>query len=194
MGGLLDRFTDIDAEEWYVKSVDWAVKNGVMNGYKGTTSFGPNDVLTREQAAAVLYNYLAEGAAGYGGSGMPDVSDDWYTKAVNWAVANGIMSGYDSGEFGVGDELTREQFCAIIANAVGADLEGIDESALDAFPDAGGVSGWARRAVAWAVESGVIHGAELGDGSRALQAGRAISRSEMAAMMMNADSSGILGK
>ena len=83
VGGLLDRFTDIDAEEWYVKSVDWAVKNGVMNGYKGTTSFGPNDVLTREQAAAVLYNYLAEGAAGYGGSGMPDVSDDWYTKAVN---------------------------------------------------------------------------------------------------------------
>ena len=109
-------------------------------------------------------------------------------------MANGIMNGYDSGEFGVGDELTREQFCAIIANAVGADLEGIDESALDAFSDAGGVSEWARRAVAWAVESGVIHGAELGDGSRALQAGRAISRSEMAAMMMNADSSGILGK
>ena len=192
--GLLDRFTDIDAEEWYVKSVDWAVKNGVMNGYKGMTSFGPNDVLTREQAAAVLYNYLAEGAAGYDSSGMPDVSDDWYTEAVNWAVANGIMNGYDSGEFGVGDALTREQFCAIIANAVGADLEGIDESALGAFPDAGGASEWARRAIAWAVESGVIHGAELEDGSRALQAGRAISRSEMAAMMMSAEASGVLGR
>lgn len=125
---------------------------------------------------------------------MPDVSDDWYTEAVNWAVANGIMNGYDSGEFGVGDALTREQFCAIIANAVGADLEGIDESALGAFPDAGGASEWAHRAVAWAVESGVIHGAELEDGSRALQAGRAISRSEMAAMMMNAEASGVLGR
>lgn len=142
----------------------------------------------------MLYNYLAEGAAGYDSSGMPDVSDDWYTEAVNWAVANGIMNGYDSGEFGVGDALTREQFCAIIANAVGADLEGIDESALGAFPDAGGASEWARRAVAWAVESGVIHGAELEDGSRALQAGRAISRSEMAAMMMNAEASGVLGR
>ena len=142
----------------------------------------------------MLYNYLAEGAAGYDSPGMPDVSDDWYTGAVNWAVANGTMNGYDSGEFGVGDALTREQFCAIIANAVGADLEGIDESALGAFPDAGGASEWAHRAVAWAVESGVIHGAELEDGSRALQAGRAISRSEMAAMMMNAEASGVLGR
>ena len=68
----------------------------------------------------------------------------------------------------------------------------VDPSALDAFADAGGVSGWARAAVAWAVQSGVLSGAELADDSRELQAGREVSRAEMSAMLMNAVRAGAL--
>lgn len=97
------------------------------------------------------------------------------------------MGGYGgSDEFGVGDGLTREQFCAVIANAAGADLEGQDEFALGAFADAPGVSAWARPAVAWAVEHGVISGVEQADGSRTLDATRVLTRAEMAAMMVSA--------
>ena len=53
-------FSDIDSGQWYHEAVDWAFANKVMNGY-GDGTFGPNDPLCREQAAAVLYNYLGEG-------------------------------------------------------------------------------------------------------------------------------------
>ena len=187
-------FTDVDQSLWYHGAVDWALAGGVMNGYEGSANFGPNDVLTREQAAAVLYNYLAEGATGADQTSHADVDQSqWYAEAVNWAVAAGVMNGYEgSDEFGIGDALTREQFCAVIANAVGADVDAADESVLDAFPDADGVSPWARKAVAWAVGAGVINGVELEGGGRALQVSRALNRAEMAAMMMNADASGVL--
>ncbi|MBM6905304.1 S-layer homology domain-containing protein, partial [Collinsella tanakaei] len=184
-------FPDIDQDEWYHDSVDWAIGAGVFHGYDDGT-FGPDDVLTREQAAAVLYNYLG-GAPGAPGSGLSDVSEDWYTDAVNWAVANGVMTGYEgAGAFGVGDALTREQFCSVVAKAMGADLEGVDASVLDGFSDADSVSGWARSAVAWAVEAGVVNGVENPDGTRSLQGARDITRAEMAAMMKNAVDAGVL--
>lgn len=184
-------FPDIDQDEWYHDSVDWAIEGGVFHGYDDGT-FGPDDVLTREQAAAVLYNYLG-GEPGAPGSGLSDVSEDWYTDAVNWAVANGIMTGYEgAGAFGVGDALTREQFCSVVAKAMGADLEGVDASVLDGFSDADSVSGWARSAVAWAVQAGVVNGVENPDGTRSLQGARDITRAEMAAMMKNAVDAGVL--
>ena len=118
---------------------------------------------------------------------FPDVAwGEWYFDAVTRASELGLMNGYDDGTFGPADGLTREQFCAVIANAAGADLEGQDESALGAFADAPGVSAWARPAVAWAVERGVISGVEQADGSRTLDATRVLTRAEMAAMMVNA--------
>lgn len=184
-------FTDIDQDQWYHDAVDWAIDNEVFHGY-GDGTFGPNDILTREQAAAVLYNYLG-GEPGSEASGLGDVADGWYTEAVNWAVANGVMNGYDGTDtFGIGDALTREQFCAVVANAVEANLEDGDLSVLDAFPDSEEISDWARPAVAWAVQQGILNGVENDDGMRTLQGVRDITRAEMAAMMQNAVDAGVL--
>ena len=109
-----------------------------------------------------------------------------------WAVDRGVMSGYDAETFGVGDPLTREQFAAVLANACGADVASADQSALGAFPDASGVSPWARRAVAWAVSGGLLEGEEAPGGGRALAPGRAVTRAEMAAMAMRAVRAGAL--
>lgn len=187
-------FADVDQSKWYHDAVDWAVKEGVFHGYS-PSAFGPDDVLTREQAAAVLYNYLG-GESGAAGSGLVDVEGgQWYTDVVNWVVANGIMTGYtNSDDFGVGDALTREQFCAVIAKAMKADLSSVDLVALESFPDADEISGWARPAVAWAVEQGVLNGVENADGTRMLQGVRNITRAEMAAMMKNAVDEGVLQK
>ena len=78
-----------------------------------------------------------------------------------------------------------------LAKAAKADLSAADESALDAFPDAAGVTGWARPAVAWAVETGVIGGVETKDGLE-LQATRTVTRAEMAKMIVNAIGVGVL--
>ncbi len=186
-------YPDIDQGDWYHDPVDWAIEEGVVHGYDDGT-FGPNDVLTREQAAAVLYNYLG-GTEGSSDSGLADVADDWYTDAVNWAVANGVMTGYEgTGTFGVGEALTREQFCAVVAKAMKVDLSDVDTSVLDAFPDAALTSDWAKPAVAWAVQMGIVNGVELDDGTRILSADRDITRAEMAAMMLNAVDAGALVK
>lgn len=190
-----DAFSDIDSGQWYHEAVDWAFANKVMNGY-GDGTFGPNDVLYREQAATVLYNYLGEGDTSAPAAPLSDVDQAaWYATSLNWVFGNGIMNGYDgSDRFGVGDALTREQFCAVIANAVDANTADADLSVLDAFPDAAEVSSWARPSVAWAVERGLLNGVEQVGGTRALSATRDITRAEMATMMSNAVDAGVLAK
>lgn len=122
-------------------------------------------------------------------------SGQWYHEAVDWAFANKVMNGYDgSDRFGVGDALTREQFCAVIATAVDANTADADLSVLDAFPDSAEVSSWARPSVAWAVELGLLNGVVLAGGTRALSATRDITRAEMATMMLNAVDAGVLAK
>lgn len=187
-----EAFEDVDLTMWYHEAVDWALLNDAMNGYENGT-FGPDDPLAREQAAGVLWNLLGNKDTSAPAATHADVDQNaWYTDAVNWAVENGYMNAYDGTDrFGIGDALTREQFACVIANAAGADLDAADSSAMSKLPDAGAVSDWAEDAMAWAVDLGVINGVET-DNGRELQPGRTISRSEMAAMTMNAVTSGVL--
>ncbi|MBM6777722.1 S-layer homology domain-containing protein [Collinsella tanakaei] len=187
-------FPDVPEGAWYHDVVTRAAQLGVMNGYSGSGLFGPLDWLTREQAAAVMFNYLGEGNLAAPPAPHRDVLNDWYTDAVNWAVAEGVMGGYAGSDlFGIGRTLTREEFCAVIANAAGTDLNAADASALDRFADGNSVSDWARPAVAWAVEAGIMNGVEMEDGSRELQATRGLVRAEMAAMTVSAIDTGVLG-
>ena len=187
-----EAFEDVDLTMWYHDAIDWALEMGAMNGYEDGT-FGPTDPLAREQAAGVLWNLLGNKDTSAPAATHADVDQNaWYTDAVNWAVANGYMNGYDGTDrFGIGNALTREQFACVIANAAGADLDAADSSAMSKLPDAGAVSDWAEDAMAWAVDLGVINGVET-DNGRELQPGRTISRSEMAAMIMNAVACGAL--
>lgn len=187
-------FTDINHDNWYHDSIDWAVEEGIFHGYDNGT-FGPDDTLTREMAATVLYNYFG-GESDTGSTGLTDVAGDmWYSDAVNWAVVNGVMTGYEgTGTFGVGDGLTREQFCSVVAKAMKIDLSDVDTTVLDEFIDADSVSEWARPAVAWAVQQGILNGVEMDDGTRALSGIRDITRAEMAAMMKSAVDADVLVK
>ena len=188
-------YTDVPADAWYYDEVIRVTELGFMGGY-GDGTFGPEHKLLREQASMVMWNALGEGATDAPAADRSDVAqDEWYSNAVNWVVASELINGYDgSDKFGVGDPLTREQFACIIANAAGADLSEQDTSVLDGYVDGDGVSDWARSAVAWAVETGVINGVEGEDGTRTLDAVRDITRAEMAAMMLNAIDAGALAE
>ena len=187
-------FTDVAEGDWYYGAVSFVYANGLMTGYEGTTLFGPEDALGREQAAAVLHRALGAGEHA-GDCGLADVvQSDWYAQPVNWAVETGLIAGYGdgSGLFGVGDALTRDQFAAIIARVAGADLSKADPSALGAFSDGGEVAGWAVPAVSWAVQTGVLEGSDDGSGGMELRASAEITRGEMAAMIMRAAEAGLL--
>ena len=185
-------YSDVAQEDWFWDPVRRASMAGLMHGYPDGT-FGPDNGLLREEAATVMWNLMGAGDVSRPAASHGDVAQgEWYSPYVNWAVDSRIMEGYDAGGFGIGDALTREQFAAVIAKAVGADVDAADQSALEAFPDADGVSDWATATMAWAVENGLVNGVETEDGARELQAGRTLTRAEMATMMMNAIDKGVL--
>ena len=91
-------FTDVAAGAWYADAVNWAATNGIVGGY-GNGNFGPEDSITREQMAVLLYNY-----AKFKGEDMTATADlstfsdgdqvsDWAQYAMKWAVAEGLISG-----------------------------------------------------------------------------------------------------
>ena len=94
-------FADVDASAWYHDPIDWAVENGVMSGYSGSGLMGPDDALTREQAAAVLMRWAAmrgeDTSARADLSAYPDAGDvsPWARDCMGWAVAAGVVSGVD---------------------------------------------------------------------------------------------------
>ena len=91
------------------------------------------------------------------------------------------MTGYESGAFGPADALTREQAATVLWRAAGSPEAECD---LSAYPDAGGVSGFASSAMRWAVSEGVISGREPEPGALVLDPQGACSRAELAALMM----------
>ena len=185
-------FADVHEYDWFYDTVNYATTNGIMNGYAGTNLFGPNDVMTREQAAAVLYNYLGHGAIAPAAPQADINQTDWYARPVNWAIATGYMNGYDSRTFGVGDSLTREQVACIIANVTGNSTTQANPAKFNALPDHNATSSWARTCVTWAVDKGVINGVNQPNGTRLLNPGGTATRAEMAAVIKNAIFSGLL--
>ena len=151
-------FTDVPQNAWFADAVNYAVRNGLMNGV-GNGRFDPNGSMTRAMLVTVLWRY--EGSPEEGVNGFTDVPDgQWFTKAVAWAAENGIVGGIGGGKFDPNGNVTREQMAAILFRY--ADQKDIDtsERATLNFPDAAKVSAWATDAIAWTVAEGIIGGSD----------------------------------
>ena len=167
-------FLDVAEGAWYYDAVAYCYENGIMDG-TSSVSFAPGMLLNRAMAAQVLYN-LADGTASTA-AGFPDVAASaWYADAVNWAAANGYVTGYDNGSFGPEDSLTREQLAVILYRYAGSPEP---TGSLDGFTDAASTSDYAVDALRWAVGEGLLTGK---DGGRLDPAGTA-SRAELAQIL-----------
>lgn len=181
-------FPDVDQSQWYHDAVDWAVENQVFRGYDdGTSTFGPDDGLSRAQMAVVLWRLAGEPASD---SALPSDCDasSWYAKAVSWALGEGIFTGYQdgSGSFGPADGLTREQAVTVLWRIAGSPIVDCD---LSKFPDAENVSPFALDAMRWAVSEGVLTGMEDEPGSFTLAPQAVGPRAQMAALLMRMEAS-----
>lgn len=93
-----NNFTDVSSSDWYDKAASWAQSKGIITGYEDGR-FGPNDPLTREQLALILYNYAK--SEGHSTSTKADLSkfadgtstSPWAQQAMSWAVGEGLLSG-----------------------------------------------------------------------------------------------------
>lgn len=175
-------FLDVKKSDWFYDAVSYAVENGLMSGMSEDI-FAPNTPLTREMLAVVLYNVEGQ-PEGTEANTFTDVKGDmWYTDAILWANENGIVAGYDNGAYGVGDLITREQFATILYRY--AQFKGYDTTqggmAVREFSDYENISDYARPAMAWVVNAGIMGG--MDDGTLMPQ-GKA-TRAEAATMLMN---------
>ena len=121
--GLQD-FLDVAPGSWYYEPVTYAASRGLVQGYGDTGLFGPDDTLTRAQAAVILCRYFAPemDLDDYqdNRTGMADVEGyAWYTNAANWAVGTGVIGGRvhpdGTASFDPHDTITREELCTVIA-------------------------------------------------------------------------------
>ena len=101
---------------WYEKGMDWAKANGVSDGTN------PENVITREQLAAMMYRYAGSPATSESLDGFTDNSavSDYAADAMRWAVEQGIISGMGDGTLAPQGDATRAQVAAMLTNFINA--------------------------------------------------------------------------
>lgn len=114
------RFTDVAPGSWYAPYVAWAVEHGVTTGTSAAT-FAPDDTITREQMAAMIYRYASSA-----GVTLPKTRDavrfsdasgfsGWAIEAIDALTRAGILDGVGAGRFAPQESATREQACKMLA-------------------------------------------------------------------------------
>lgn len=177
-------FTDVPENVWYRGPVEFVYQNGYMSGTSDTT-FSPSQSVTRGMMVMVLYRI----------AGSPEVSQEdceyfsdtqgrYYTEAVGWAKANGIVSGISETRFGPNNRITRQDAMLIFYRYC-VDYLGMDGSCsgdLSGFVDEGNVSGYAEKAVSWAVDNGLMSGSSSSSGMKLNPKGN-LTRAEAATVL-----------
>lgn len=110
-------FTDVTAGMWYANAIAWAAEKGVVSGY-GDGRFGPDDNITREQLAVMLWRYAGSPAPSAKELDLVDSSgaSPFALDALRWAVENKILSGYGDGQLAPQGPATRAQAAQMLKN------------------------------------------------------------------------------
>lgn len=155
-------FHDVKDSDWFAPAVDYCYTKGYFQGV-GDNSFGPNITMSRAMIVTVLYRCAGE----------PEVSDicdfpdvpagAWYSDAVAWGQATGVVAGFKDGTFRPNDPVSREQIMALFHRYV----KEIQKKALptqsdlriyNSFFDSKNVGFWAVPSVQWCTSVGMICG------------------------------------
>ncbi len=112
-------FEDVADGMWYSEAVIWAAENGVVTGY-GNGMFGPDDNITREQLAAMLYRYGEY--KGYDLSATADITtfvdgdtvSDWATVNMQWAIGSGLITGRGESTLAPTEGATRGELATVL--------------------------------------------------------------------------------
>ena len=112
-------FTDVGSGVWYTDAVNWAASKGIVKGYSDTV-FAPNDTVTREQLATILYRYAE--SKGYDVSAKGDLTtftdgaktSSWAAEAMEWAVGSKLLSGKGGNVLDPTGTATRAEVATIL--------------------------------------------------------------------------------
>ena len=181
--GSAQDFSDVASGAWYTEAVGYVCEKGLMKG-TADTRFSPDTPLTRAQLLTILWRRSGEPSADYA---LPfsDVKDGaWYTEAVRWAAAEGLV-GYQA-SLDPNGILSREETFLLLwdyAKLTGIDVSvGEDTNILD-YEDVFDLSTPAVPAVQWASGAGILEGT----GSGKLSPQGDLTRAQTAAILMRFD-------
>jgi hypothetical protein len=148
-------FSDVPEGEWYTDAIYDLADAGIMTGYEGNKVFGTMDLLSRAQFVTILYRIEGEPEVTTSGSFTDVPADSWYSDAVEWAKAKGVITGYEGTKlFGPADSITREQMATMLWRL---NKSPVVDYALN-FTDVKSVSSWALEAVRWAASENILQG------------------------------------
>ncbi len=173
---------------WAEEAVSFAVEHGLFEGTSRDT-FSPETVMTRAMLVTVLCHAAGDPDAA-GEVKFTDVAEDaWYRTAVNWAAQAGIAQGYPDGQqsetraFKPDQPVTREELAVMLcaADQIKSSGETMVKSAEGEFSDWSDSSEWARKALSWAVDQGILSG----KGGKILDPKGPATRAETAAILKN---------
>lgn len=112
-------YTDAPSGSWYEEAIRWADSTGVVLGY-GDGTFGPDDPITREQMAAMLWRYAGKPQAESSLADFTDGSEtsQWAESAMVWAVEQGLIEGMGNAQLNPQGQATRAQAAIILMRFV----------------------------------------------------------------------------
>lgn len=172
-------FPDVAADFWGADAISFVVARELFTGNE-QGQFLPTNPMTRAMFVTVLGRLASINPADFSANRFSDVdAASWYGAFVAWAAQNNLVQGYDNGQFGPDDEITREQMCVILnkfLTYMGITMQQTG-SALK-FADQDAISGWAANAVDLFAQAGLLQGV----GENRFAPGNQASRAEVAAL------------
>lgn len=151
-------FADVSTTAWYYEWVLRAVELKLFGGVS-ETEFAPESAMTRAMLVTVLYRIAGSPAVTERAPFTDVPADQWYSDAVDWAYATGVVNGVTETEFGLQNDVTREQLTTMLyryAERCGYDVTALSE--LAAFEDAASVAEYAEAPMRWAVANAIVGG------------------------------------
>ena len=147
-------FADVAEDAFYAESVLWAYASGITNGTSENT-FSPEKTITRAEAITFLWRAAGEPEPAASENPFVDVTEnDFFYKAVLWAVEKGIASGMDLSHFAPYATASRAHVVTFLWRANGAPAASVENPFTDVAENA-----WFCDAVLWALENGITTGA-----------------------------------
>lgn len=178
------KFKDVwpNQKDWKYDAIKYMVDNKIMKGVN-EENFQPEKSITRGEMAQMIYNM--EGSPSVNTKQVfKDVpAGKWCAPAITWCSQKGIIKGYTDGTFRPDTNVTREMIAQMIKGYAAYRGQNVNAgNNLGGFADANQVDGWARDAMNWAIQKGVISGAYV-NGQKHLQPRKDATRAETAAMV-----------
>ena len=147
-------FADVHWGEWYYEPTKALNDQDIMGGYPDG-NFHPQNLLTRAEFVTLLHRIAETTSAGI--PTFTDISkESYYAPAVAWASETGIVNGTSEAEFSPNASLTREQLVTILYRY--RDAKSAESTRTEVFADYASVSDYAKEAMSWAVENGIVTG------------------------------------